>query len=451
MTRRVTLRKFESTVLKPTPTGSAGFDEHTHQVLPGATRTEPGGGFDFGENLGIDEKLFGEHTHEIRPGEERTGPGGFDDHTHEVGAVVSANTRRMTREILDGEIFFLSLVDSAANDTEPLLKAKGRERYATVAKLKEGLLYTLVYGPDRVDVHGDLARKQAVQNLAHKFIPNMIGSGIDVMHNCRPVDPKDAHVCESFIIQKNGDDRFQGVKLDGRVIEDTRELEGWWASVIKLSAPALRSPFESGEWTGVSMYGPALVRPVSKKKFDFTTALAQRLGLNPQETDMDEATLAKALADALKPLVDKVETLAKNVEAKPADPAPSTDVIEKGATAIEFEGDPNDLADVEAHEEKIFRDSLNFGKTSDLKKWRDFLKKKAAADAEGSEGESVELIKAKAEAKAANDRVQELAKASNQGTDDVKGTETDVERVVRIRKSAKETATTLLRAQGRIK
>lgn len=443
---RVELRKFESTVLVPMRTGPGGEGGHVHSVPAGSTRTDP-----------ADPN---EHTHEIRPGSDRTEPGGLDGHTHSVPSLMK-QTYEPKREILDGEMFFLSLVDAGANMAEVVMKdARGQalQRIEAMAKFdeKEGLLYTLVYGPDLVDTHGDFAKKDAVKKLAHKFIPNMVGSGIDVMHNCKPVDPRDAHLCENLIIQKNGDDRFKGVKVNGRVIEDTSELDGWWASVIKLNAPALRAPFESGKWTGVSMYGNALVQPVLKQD-DFTNALAARLGLNtnpPKETPMDETKLAQAIAAALTgsitPLVEKIDTLVKSVD----DLKPKVDqtTVEAGKQDIPvFDGDPNDLEAVEAYEEELFRAKLDFSNEKDLAKWKAHLSKKAELVKQKSSSEAPELAKAKAEAEAAVRRVQEMQKASRQTPNDVNGTETDVERVARIRKNAKETAQAVLRSQGRIK
>jgi len=425
---RVQLRK-QTEVIAPALTGPHGLDEHTHEILAGSTRTEES------------RSEFDPHFHEISPGSAQTEPGGFDGHTHSVPTMAK-------REILDGEMIFLSLVDAGANHVVPIMKdGRPLQRYEAVAKIdKEGLLYNLVYGPDIVDTWGDFASREAVQKIAHKFIPNMVGSGIDVMHNCKPVDPKDAHICESFIIQKNGDDRFKGVAIDGRVIEDTSELEGWWASIIKLNAPHLRAPFESGEWTGVSMYGPALVQSVQKS--DFTQALADRLGNPPhsKETDMNPTELAEALKKALAPVIEKVEAIAKSVQDTQSEPAPTNPpAYPDPVVEIEFEGDLDNLEDVEAHEEKLFRASLDFNKPADLKKWKAYIAKRA----ENKPADSDELTKAKADAEAANRRVADLAKASNQPADDVKTNETAVERQVRIRKFAKETAQGVLKSQGR--
>ena len=142
---------------------------------------------------------------------------------------MTPDPRDPLREILDGDVFFISLVDEGANGAEVVLKntdGTALPRIEGVAKMdEEGLLYNLVYGPG-VDAHGDMAGPEAVKRLCHKYIPNMIGSGIDVMHNCKPLPKEAAYVCENFMIQKNGDDRFKGVKVNGRVIEDTTEEDG---------------------------------------------------------------------------------------------------------------------------------------------------------------------------------------------------------------------------------
>lgn len=360
--------------------------------------------------------------------------------------------RKAIRRILDGDIFFLSLVDVAANESEILLKGKNLQEIKGIAKLsREGLLHTLVWGPDQVDCYGDTADGVAVKKLCHRFIPSMVGSGIDVMHNCQPVDERDAHVCESFMIQKNGDDRFKGVKVNGRVIEDTTELEGWWAAIIKLNAPELRAPFESGDWTGVSMFGDALVETVSKS--DFTSALADRLGSppNPEETDMDPQELIAALTQVMSPMMTQLEKISKSV-VKEDVIVPTPDKLEKDLPV--FDGDPNDLEEIEAHEELLFKTKLDFSDMKDLAKWKTYLAKKAAdakaaKDAEDST-DSVELKKAKADVEAANRKVTELSKASNQSADDIApSTENANDKMARLMKRGRETSHNLLVSQGR--
>lgn len=334
-----------------------------------------------------------------------------------------------TREILDGAIFFLSLVDEGANLAEPLLKDKNVQRIPAIAKMdREGLLHTLVYGPNSPDAHGDIAGPAAVKKIAHSFIPNMVGSGIDVMHNCKPVNKDQAHVCETFMIQKNGDDRFKGVTLNGEVINDTTKLAGWWAAVLKINDPQLRKPFEDGAWRGVSMYGPALVRPLE----NFTTKLAQRL--QPEST-MDETKLAEILAKALQPLTARLEKIEASSDSTPS-PARPPEVQEPEVPA--FDGDPNCLEDLAAHEELVMRSRLDFSNPKDIQKWRDYLKKRDA-DKDSVDGD--ELAKAKAEKAALEKRISELSKGSKQSTEDSTQTdETPEARMDRIRKSSKSVA-----------
>ena len=358
--------------------------------------------------------------------------------------------RKAVRRILDGDIFFLSLVDVGANDSEILLKGKNLQEIKAVAKLgKEGLLHTLVWGPDQVDCYGDTADTVAVKKLAHKFIPNMVGSGIDVMHNCQPVDKASAHVCESFIIQKNGDDRFKGVKVDGQTVEDTTQLAGWWAAIIKLNAPELRAPFESGEWTGVSMFGDALVENVSKSKF--TSALADRLGShpNPEETDMDPKELAAALALALNPMMSEIQKISKSLET-PVEPVTDPVTVTKQKLPI-FDGDSTNLEEIEAYEQELFKAKLDFTNEKDLAKWKTYLTKKAEASKDSEGTDSVEVAKAKADAEAATRKVAELSKASNQSASDIPSGETAQAKMERLMKRGRETSHNLLVSQGRRK
>ena len=274
----------------------------------------------------------------------------------------------------------------------------------------------------------------------------MKGSGIDVMHDCEPVDREEAHLCENFIVQK-GDPRFQDVFIDGV----RKDATGSWAVVMKLNSERLRAPFRTGEWSGVSMWGSALVSPVSKSG-TFPDALADRLGSTstPKENEMDETKLAEAIAKALAPVVAKIEEVAKAVATDPdADATKETPVIK-------FTGDANKLEDVEAHEELVFKASLDFSDPDDLAKWKAHLSKKAEVAAEikkiadEKEGAPENETAAQRELRVAKARVVELSKASNQSGDDVApSNETANERMTRIRKTAKSTVDKVLVSQGR--
>lgn len=355
----------------------------------------------------------------------------------------------------------ISLCPAGANQAEVIFKdedGNDYERVEAIAKMDdEGYLNVLIYMPEEVagaDSQGDVASGMVVKDACHSFIPGMTGSGIDIMHDCDPVDPEDAHICENFMISKRGDSRFDGVTINGRVFEDSAELAGSWAQVIKLDHPALQSLYKEHGWTGVSMYGPAVVEPISKSTTSFADALAKRLGHNPQGSDtMDETKLAeivaKAVGAALNPIVEALKPQAPEASTEPAPVAKSEE-----PKLPAFEGDPNDLEALAKHEEELFKASLDFSNVADIAKWREYVAKRdASADAgdPADQTENAELAKARQEAEQAKARLAQLEKSSKRGTSDVETSASTEETIAKTRSRAREAAQALLVSQGRRK
>jgi hypothetical protein len=91
---------------------------------------------------------------------------------------------------------------------------------------KEGLLYSLVMVPNRVDKHGHWETPEDVQNACHSWAEE--GCVLDLNH----ADPKlqgkdllrsDAVAVENLIVQE-GDIRFKGILIDGEEVDPTG---GW--------------------------------------------------------------------------------------------------------------------------------------------------------------------------------------------------------------------------------
>jgi len=346
---------------------------------------------------------------------------------------------KITERLRKIRISLISLVTDPANKVQAVFKsAEGNElrEFQTIAKLdEEGYLTSLVYIPEVADTDGQAASKEEILDACNAYPLLMKGSGIDVMHDCEPVDKDEAHLCQNFIVQK-GDERFNDVVIDGEKIDAT----GSWAVVLKLNSERLRAPYRTGVWNGVSMYGSALVSAVSKSGA-FPEAFADRLGTStPKENKMDEEKLAAAIAKALAPVVAKVEEVATAVAKLNEVEDPDKDKVE----VIKFTGDPESLKDIEAHEVAIFKASLDFSNPADLVKWKAHLAKQA--ELEGAPAGETEDQR---ELRIAKARVEELSKASNQDTDESNPNETAAEKVARIRKSAKETANRVLISQGR--
>lgn len=263
------------------------------------------------------------------------------------------------RRIKTAKISLISLVPAGANEVRTLFKSKAGVEMAAVAKMgPEGYLTSLVYTPDRTDYEGDIADVATIKQMAHDFITNMEGTGIDVLHSCQPLPPEAARVCETFIVQK-GDPRFVGITDDRG---DAIDPEGSWGVIIKIDDPDLRSRYATGEWIGVSMFGSATVEPVTK---------SQTVPENPKMDPTQMAELLKSFGKTLS--TEIVEGLAKALTPAKEDPKP-----EPVSKTVPFEGDPMNAEDLAKHADKVLFASLDLSVPADLAKWQAHVAKKTA-------------------------------------------------------------------------
>lgn len=357
------------------------------------------------------------------------------------------------RRILDAKITLISLCPRGKNKVKGLFKSQDGEDIETfvqaVSKMNsEGLLTTLVYIPNHEDADGDVAGPEVVRKLCYNAINDL--EGFDVRHNMKPVGPDKVQWCENFLVQK-GDPRF-----DGMTDEDGREIdpEGGWGITAMIHDPVLRKEYETGRWCGVSMYGSAVVEPLTKS---FADSLAEGLGAADEGEQMKPEEIAALMKEQSTSIVAGIVTAMKEIfkpEEKPADPAPAPTAVKK--ETIAFEGDPDSLEDLAAHERKLYKASLDFSNPADIKKWRDYLAKEAESKddgkdgkEEGKPGESDELTKARKDAELAKARVAELEKASKQPTDDVKpGSKDTVTKAAEAAARGKRMAAALIKEQS---
>lgn len=275
-------------------------------------------------------------------------------------------TKAPKRRIKSAKISLISLVPAGANEVRSLFKSKQAVEATAVAKIDvEGYLTTLVYMPDTVDSHGDLAKAADIKQWAHDFISNMDGNGIDVLHDCEPVGKERAHICETFIVQK-GDPRFTGIENEAGDLLDPTDS---WGVVLKIDDPDLRSRYATGEWVGVSMFGSAVVEPVTAKS---TTK---------KEIEMD----AKEMAELLKSFgadlsANIVEGLSKALTPKKEEKVEKNEV-----PAIKFEGDPMVSEDLAKHADKVFLASIDLNTVEGIAKWQSRLAAKTPVKVEKSE------------------------------------------------------------------
>jgi hypothetical protein len=189
--------------------------------------------------------------------------------------------RKARRRIKDARIRFISLCGAGRNLMRTLYKsADGTVELQTLiakADMEKGLITAVVYVPEHPDYDGDVADATTIEKMAHSFAEE--GFAVDINHDQKALDSSQVLVVESFIIQK-GDPRFVDLKdEDGHAVDAT----AGWATVLKVKDEKLRAKYRSGEWGGVSMFGPATVAPITKA----------------QEAEGDKTMDPKELAEAL--------------------------------------------------------------------------------------------------------------------------------------------------------
>lgn len=238
------------------------------------------------------------------------------------------------RRIKKARITHLSLCPRGKNRLPVLFKSDDETgnlevEFQTILKSneEEGTITAIVWPAEMPDSVGDIASAEVVKEMSYGFMRELASGkgGLDIRHNLETIDPEDAFIAESFIIQK-GDPRFAGIlDRDNAPIDPT----GAWATVIKLDSEELRAEYRSGKWDGISMYGQALVEPVAKTDFDLEMvasrvfdAMGDRLArkIRDGEIDVDEKKLLDLLAARDTTLL---ATIKKEV----------TDIVAAGATA----------------------------------------------------------------------------------------------------------------------
>lgn len=317
------------------------------------------------------------------------------------------------RRIKSAKITFISLVPRGANQLPVLYKSEDQTaKFDCLVKddrfAEHGELTAVVYAPETVDSQGDIASAEVIKQMAHEYVRGM--GAVDVRHNTQALPREKVTVVESFIIQK-GDERFAAMKdYSGRPVDAT----GGWGVVIKVDDPELRRLYREGHWNGVSMFGPAIVEPISKSAESIADALAKRLAAgttNTKEADMDIKELEAALAKANGSLAETI--VAGLVKAlTPAKPDEKATVAK-----IEFEGDPSNVEDIAKHEAKLEAALVKWDDPRSVAAYREKLAKRAAdASKNSKEGKSAELLKAEADLALAQAELARVQKGSNQGS-----------------------------------
>lgn len=266
---------------------------------------------------------------------------------------------------------------------------------------EEGLLTAVVWPADNKDDTGLEANRKVIQQFAHDAMID--GVGIDMNHDGKVLTKEQAAVVESFIIQA-GDPRFTDLQdYSGNPVD----AEGAWGTVIKIQDPEIRRLYREGEWNAVSMMGPALV------------SKAETPNPSPEEDPMNTEqytemlTLMKSQSDA----IAKLEAV--NVEKAEKAQADADAIATEKVTLAKFEGNPSNAKEVKAHIDAIKLSQIDWSDADAVATHLASLTvvKKSESDNTPADGDSEELILAKAQLETAKAELLKAECGSNQDDD----------------------------------
>jgi len=209
----------------------------------------------------------------------------------------------------------ISLVKAGANGAEIIYKsAEGAPTHTKEVKLikfdeKKGIVYGVVYAPDKVDSQGDFAKAEDIEKAAYNFMKQLNGLNVDKNHSFKN---EDAFVAESWLI-KDGDALFPDEPI------------GTWAVAIKLESESLKKDVASGEIAGLSMAGSAQKTEVKKSgdessSFEkmtesiLSTLKEMGAGFKKQSQGGAEIKSSKEFEKSLEAIKSTLEPLQKNIQ-----------------------------------------------------------------------------------------------------------------------------------------
>ncbi len=218
------------------------------------------------------------------------------------------------RRLTDISVSHISLVKAGANGRTFLFKSKDEEpKHEVLVKFTKqddvkGIVYGIVYEPEKVDSQGDIANADEIEKAAYAFMKARNTLNVDKEHDFSNVG---AFVAESWIVKAN-DPIFS-------------DAVGAWAVAIKVEDEALKADIKKGDIAGLSMAGSAKTEAISeesgnilksiKEGFDnFVKSFEKTAESMSQTITKDE--INTLLKSQLEPILKEKETL--KVELKKA-------------------------------------------------------------------------------------------------------------------------------------
>lgn len=211
------------------------------------------------------------------------------------------------RRLTDISVSHISLVKAGANGRTFLFKSKDEEpKHEVLVKFTKqddvkGIVYGIVYEPEKVDSQGDIANADEIEKAAYAFMKARNTLNVDKEHDFSQAG---AFVAESWIVKAN-DPIFP-------------DAVGAWAVAIKVEDEALKADIKKGDIAGLSMAGSAKTEAISeesgnilksiKEGFDnFVKSFEKTAESMSQKITKDE--INTLLKSQLEPILKEKETL----------------------------------------------------------------------------------------------------------------------------------------------
>ena len=160
------------------------------------------------------------------------------------------------KKLSDIHITWISLVGLPANEKSIVYKS-GEEPPEEKKKLMiiktdevKHLIYATVYEPDTEDSQGESTTAEEIEKACHRFLYEYRQDMVDTEHDT----------------YQNGTTIVENFIKKGEHPEFPETKNGAWCIVLKVSDIKIWEKVQSGEITGVSMFGDAVKTPVSKSE-----------------------------------------------------------------------------------------------------------------------------------------------------------------------------------------
>lgn len=225
------------------------------------------------------------------------------------------------RRLSDISVSHISLVKAGANGRTFLFKSKDEEpKHEVLVKFikqddVKGIVYGIVYEPEKTDSQGDIANTEEIEKAAYAFMKARNTLNVDKQHDFSTVG---AFVAESWIVKSN-DPIFP-------------DAVGAWAVAIKVEDEGLKAEIKKGDIQGLSMAGSAKTEVLSEEDGNILKAIKEGFDIFKKAFEKS-ATSAKniskedidtLLKSELEPILKEREVLKAELSVAKADLAALT-------------------------------------------------------------------------------------------------------------------------------